>query len=129
MLWRLEQRLHPTLKTNIETNTNPSHTTTVVFTCCWQLALITTFMNHIFYYVNSDNTPFKVEFFYGKYPIDEMLDHILESDWKLIKENEYNSLIDGIKTMTVDIYDKSDNFKIGELTTEWMDLENITIIG
>jgi hypothetical protein len=81
------------------------------------------------YYVNSENTPFRVMFFEDKYSVDEILDHILEADWRIIKEDEFNELVKNIKTMTVDIFDKTDSFKIGELTTEWMNLEGIEIIG
>jgi len=55
--------------------------------------------------------------------IDIFLDTIGSKNSIIINEDEFNKKYD--KVMTLDIYDYTDTHKIGELTTQWLDLDSI----
>ena len=86
-------------------------------------------MRHEFYYLNEDNEPTKVLIYDDVYSVDDILDIINSSKWTIIDKHKFELLTIDLVLMTVDIKDpETEDIKIGELTFEKMDLNNVEFI-
>ncbi len=84
-------------------------------------------MNPIFYKCKKNNSYYKFVF-EENVPmpqVDACLDVIGAKDCEFITEDDFLNQYD--KLMDIDVFDTSDSFKIGTLTTKWLDMDKYNL--